>query len=96
MLTYQRLDHLEIVGYSNYYFPTYFESTRSTSGYVFMLAGGAVFWKSVKQILIASSTIKVDFVAYYEVSNQEIWITNFIIGMQIFGGIETPLKNLFW
>ncbi|KAI0499188.1 hypothetical protein KFK09_020090 [Dendrobium nobile] len=60
MLTYQRSDHLEIVGYSDSDFAGCLDSRRSTSGYIFMLAGGAVSWKSVKQTLIASSTMEAD------------------------------------
>ena len=78
MLTYRRSNHLEIVGYSDSDFVGYLDSRRSTSGYVFMLAGGVVSWKSVKQTLIASSTIKAEFIAYYEASNHGIWLWNFI------------------
>ncbi|RVW39847.1 Retrovirus-related Pol polyprotein from transposon TNT 1-94 [Vitis vinifera] len=55
MLTYHRSSHFEIVGYSDSDFAGCLDSRRSTSGYIFMLAGGAVSWKSVKQTLIASS-----------------------------------------
>ena len=47
MLTYRRSSHLEIVGYSNSDFAGCLDSRRSTSSYIFMLAGGAVSWKSV-------------------------------------------------
>ncbi|WJZ95153.1 hypothetical protein VitviT2T_013943 [Vitis vinifera] len=58
MLTYQRSSHLEIVGYSDSDFVGCLNSRRSTSGHIFMLAGGAVSWKSVKQTVIASSTME--------------------------------------
>ncbi|RVX00844.1 Retrovirus-related Pol polyprotein from transposon TNT 1-94 [Vitis vinifera] len=51
---------------------------RSTSSYIFMLAGGAVSWKRVKQTLIVSSTMEVEFIACYEASNHGIWLLNFI------------------
>ena len=47
MLTYQRSYHLEIVGYSDFDFMGCLDNRRSTSGYIFMLARGAVSWKSV-------------------------------------------------
>ncbi|RVW53922.1 Retrovirus-related Pol polyprotein from transposon TNT 1-94 [Vitis vinifera] len=78
MLTYRRSSHLEIVGYSDSDFAGYLDSRRSTSGYIFMLAGRAISWKSVKQTLIASSTIEGEFIAYYEVSSHGIWLRNFI------------------
>ena len=39
MLTYWRSDLLEIVGYSDFDFARCLDSRRSTSGYIFMLAG---------------------------------------------------------
>ncbi|KAL6331379.1 hypothetical protein AAG906_011316 [Vitis piasezkii] len=92
MLTYRRSSHLEIVGYSDSDFAGCLDSRRSTSGYVFMLAGGAVSWKSVKQTLIASSTMEAEFIACYEASNHGIWLRNFITQLRIIDGIEKPLR----
>jgi len=72
MLTYKRSDQLEITGYSNSNFAGCLDSLRSTSGYIFMLAGGAVFWRNAKQTLTASSTMAAEFVACYEASNHGI------------------------
>ena len=72
MLTYRRSSHLEIVGYSDSDFVGCLDSRRSTSGYIFMLARGAVSWKSVKQRLIVSSTMEAKFIACYEASNHGI------------------------
>ena len=72
MLTYRRSTHLEIVGYSDSNFAGCLDNRRSTSGYIFMLAGGAISWKSVKQTLIVSSTMEAKFIACYEGSNHGI------------------------
>lgn len=42
MLTYKRSDRLEITGYSDSDFAGCQDSWRSTSGYVYLLAGGAI------------------------------------------------------
>jgi hypothetical protein len=42
MLTYERSDSLEIVGYSNSDFLGCLDTDRSMSGYVFKLAGGDI------------------------------------------------------
>ncbi|XP_060210825.1 secreted RxLR effector protein 161-like [Lycium barbarum] len=39
------------------------DETKSTSGYVFTLGGGAISWKSAKQTIIARSTMESKFVA---------------------------------
>ena len=92
MLTYRRSSHLEIVGYSDSDFAGCLDSRRSTSGYIFMLAGGAVSWKSVKQTLVASSTMEAEFIACYEASNHGIWLRNFVTQLRIVDGIEKPLR----
>ena len=57
-----------------------------------MLAKEVVSWKSVKQSLIATSTMEVEFTACYEASNQAMWLQNFIIELCIVDGIERPLR----
>ena len=45
MLTYRKSDSLEIEGYSDADFAGDIDDRKSTSGYVFTLAGGAISWK---------------------------------------------------
>jgi hypothetical protein len=42
MLTYERSDRLEIVGYSDSDFAGCLDTDRSTSGYIFKIAGEAI------------------------------------------------------
>ena len=69
MLTYRRLDNLEIIGYYDSDFSGCQDSRKSTSSYIYMLVGGAVSWRSAKQTIVASSTMAVEFIVRYEVSN---------------------------
>ncbi|KAL6338697.1 hypothetical protein AAG906_023846 [Vitis piasezkii] len=85
ILTYRRSNHLKIVGYLDSDFAGCLDNRRSTLCYIFMLAEGAVSWKSVKQTLIASSTMEAEFIACYEASNHGIWL-------RIVDGIEKPLR----
>jgi len=57
-----------------------------------MLASGVVSWRSAKQTLTTSSTMAVEFVAWYKASNHGIWLRNFVTRLQIMEGIERPLK----
>ena len=90
MLIYMR--QIEIIGCSDSDFAGCQDSRRSTSGYIYLLAGVAISWKSAKQTLIASSTMTVEFVACYEASNHGLWLRNFVIGLRILSGIERSLK----
>ena len=92
MLTYRKSEKLEVIGYSDSDFAGCQDSRKSTSGYIYMLAGGAISWKSIKQTLVASSTMATEFVACYEASNQGIWLRNFITGLRILKNVERPLR----
>ena len=48
MLTYQRSDTLEVVGFSNFDYAGYVDDKKTTFGYIFMMVEGVVSWKSVK------------------------------------------------
>ena len=48
MLMYRQTDNLDVIGYSDLDFAGCVDSRRSTSGYIFMMAGGAISWRSVK------------------------------------------------
>ena len=57
-----------------------------------MLASRPTSWKSVKQTLIAPSTIEAEFIACHEVTLQAIWLQNFISGLIIVDSISKPIK----
>ena len=92
MLIYKRSDRLEIVGVSDSDFTRCLDSKKSTSSYIFTLAGGAISQKSVKQIFIASSIIEAEFIACFEASNHGVWLQKFITGLCDKYRIERPLK----
>ena len=62
MLMYRKLEELEIIGYLDSDFAGCIDSKKSTSGYIYLLVGGAISWKSAKQALIASSTMTVEYI----------------------------------
>ncbi|XP_074271674.1 secreted RxLR effector protein 161-like [Silene latifolia] len=62
MFTYRRSDHLDVIGYSDSDYAGCVDSRKSTFGYLFLLAEGALSWKSGKQSVIATSTMETEFV----------------------------------
>ncbi len=51
------------------------EATRkSTSGYVFMLGGAPVSWRSKKQELAAASSCEAEYIASFHASKEAIWL----------------------
>ena len=91
MLMYRRVDNLKVVEYSNYDFGGCYDDRKSTSGYIFKLAGGVISWKSVKKSLIASSTMHAEFVTCYDASSQVVWLRNLILEMQVVDSISRPI-----
>ena len=92
MLMYKQTDDLEVIGYSDSDFASCVDSRRSTSGYIFMLAGGAVSWRSVKQTLTATSTMKAEFVSCFEATSHGVWLKSFMSGLRVVDSISRPLK----
>ncbi|KAL6340144.1 hypothetical protein AAG906_040580 [Vitis piasezkii] len=68
------------------------DSLKSTSGFVFMLANGAISWKSEKQSITVSSTMEAKFVACFEASSHALWLRNFISGLGVVDSIAKPLR----
>jgi hypothetical protein len=64
MLTYRKSDELKFVGYVDADFAGG-DLRKSTSGYIFTLARGAISWKSSKQTITASSTMQAEFLSCY-------------------------------
>ena len=87
---YRRSDSLHIVGYSDSDYAG--DDRKSTSEYVFTLAGGAISWKSSKQTVTTSSTMYTEFVACYEATGQVNWLKKFIPGLKVVDDIYRPLK----
>lgn len=92
VLTYQNSDNLEIIGYSDSDFAGCPDSRRSIFGYIFLLVGGVVSWKTSKQTLVSPSIMAEEFVACFEASNHAIWLRNFVASLHIVRRIERPLK----
>ena len=49
---------------------------KSTSGYVFLVSGGAITWKSKKQTTIALSSTEAEYVALSEAAREACWLRN--------------------
>uniref|UniRef100_A0A2N9GEG7 Retrovirus-related Pol polyprotein from transposon TNT 1-94 n=1 Tax=Fagus sylvatica TaxID=28930 RepID=A0A2N9GEG7_FAGSY len=91
MLMYRRTDNLEVIGYSDSDFAGCIDSRKSTSGYIFMMASGAVSWRSAKQTLTATSTMEAEFVSCFEATSHGVWLKSFISGLRIMDSISRPL-----
>ncbi|CAM8957219.1 unnamed protein product [Rhodiola kirilowii] len=67
------------------------EDHSSTSGWVFLLGGGAISWASKKQTCITSSTIESEFVALVAASKEAEWLKNVIYEITMW---ERPISPI--
>nr|GFB21452.1 zinc finger, CCHC-type [Tanacetum cinerariifolium] len=63
-------------GYSDASWTNHIEDSSFTSGWVFLLGGGAISWASNKQTCILSSTMETEFVALAVAGKEAEWLRN--------------------
>ncbi|GJZ00381.1 hypothetical protein Tco_0517810 [Tanacetum coccineum] len=73
-------------------FETNRDDIKSQTGYVFILNGGAVDWKSSKQSTTAMSATEAEYIAASEAAMEAVWIRKFISGLGIVPTINEPIK----
>lgn len=71
---YQREGKSELLGYTDSDYAGDVDDSRSTSGYVFLMSGGAVAWSSRKQPIVTLSTTEAEYVAAATCACQAIWM----------------------
>nr|GEU71847.1 hypothetical protein [Tanacetum cinerariifolium] len=62
------------------------------TGYVFVLNGGAVDWKSAKQSIFATSSAEAEYIAAFDASMEAVWVRKFIFGLGVVPTIEEPIS----
>ena len=50
---------------------------------MFTFGGGAISWQSVKQLSIADSTMKVEYIAASEAPKEAVWLKNFLMDLEV-------------
>ncbi|TYK14258.1 ty1-copia retrotransposon protein [Cucumis melo var. makuwa] len=78
-------------GYCDANWVTDNDEVNSTSGYVFLLGGGAISWKSAKQTCIARSTTESEFIALEFAGHEAEWIKN-LLGDVSLSGTSIPVS----
>lgn len=87
MLKHCRCNTLEVVGYIDANFRGCTDDMKSTSGSIFMLAGGARPGINVTKSITASSVMHAYFGTCHKATLQVIWFQNFVIGLKVIDSI---------
>ena len=82
-----------LYGYSDADWGNNVDDRRSYTGYLFVLAGGAVSWQAKKQQTVALSTMEAEYMAATQAVQEALWWRSFLmeLGMKVSG--ETILLS---
>ena len=82
---------LSVKGFTGSDYAGDLDNRRSTSGYVFTLAGGAVSWHSRLQTCVTQSTTEAEYVAASEACKEAIWLGRLVTDLGI--KQQTPMLH---
>ena len=82
---------LQLQGYTDADWQGDLDDRKSTSGYLFTLAGGAISWSSKKQDLVALSSMEAEYIVASEVVKEAVWLKEFLSTLKIVGSASKPV-----
>ena len=91
-LTYRGDCELKLVGYTDSDWGGDKETCRSTSGYVFTLAGAPISWSSRRQSTVALSSTEAEYIAAAEATKEAVWIARFLEELKISCDVYLPVQ----
>nr|GEX85471.1 hypothetical protein [Tanacetum cinerariifolium] len=62
------------------------------TGYVFVLNGDAVDWKSAKQSIFTTLSAEAEYITAFDASKEAVWVRKFISGLGVVLTIEKPIS----
>ncbi|GJS04680.1 hypothetical protein Tco_0321188 [Tanacetum coccineum] len=82
---------LEVSCYTDARYLADADDLKSQIGYVFILNGGVVDWKSTKQSISTTSSTDTEYIAVFDASKVAVWIHKFISRLNVVPTIEEPI-----
>ena len=90
-LVYGGDEELVVKGYVDASFDTDPDDSKSQTGYVYVLNGGAVSWCSSKQEVVAASTCEAEYIAASEAAHEGIWMKELITDLGVVPSASGPM-----
>jgi hypothetical protein len=72
-----------LIGYCDSDWGSNVDDRRSITGYVFLLAGGAVSWQAKKQPTVALSSVEAEYMASTQATKEAIWWRTFLKELRV-------------
>jgi hypothetical protein len=82
----------DLIGYTDADFAGDIDDRRSTGGYVFVFAGGAVSWSSKKQTSVATSSTQAEYMAMTPAAKEALWFRRFFQEIEYYSTPHEPTK----
>ncbi|GKE57730.1 hypothetical protein Tco_1496915 [Tanacetum coccineum] len=89
---YQQNTELEVTGFCDASWQCDKDDMKSQTGYVFIVNGGAVDWKSKKQTTIAMHATQSEYMAASEAAMEAVWIRKFVGDLGVMPSINKPIN----
>jgi hypothetical protein len=67
------------------------DDSKPQSGYVFVMNGGAVSWRSSKQSVVARSTTEAEYIAASDSAEEAVWMKDFISELGVVPSALDPM-----
>ena len=83
--------HVVIESFSDADWNTLSDDSLSTTGYIFTLGSGAIYWKSKKQTIIANSIMEAKLIALASTSEEANWLRNLLYEIPLW---EKPISPI--
>ena len=84
-ITYKGSD-LTIQAYSDADYAGDLDTRRSTTGFVFIMNGGAISWSSKRQPTVAVSTTEAEYMAAAQAVKEALWMRKLMLDLNLSGG----------
>nr|GFD48018.1 retrovirus-related Pol polyprotein from transposon TNT 1-94 [Tanacetum cinerariifolium] len=68
------------------------DDTKSQTGYVFTLNGGAVVWKSSKKSTTAQHAVEAEYIVAAEAAKEAVWIRKFVDELRVVSSNNYPIE----
>ena len=79
-----------LVGYCDADWASNVDDRRSITGYVFLLAGGAISWQTKKQPTVALSSVEAEYMAATQATKEAIWFRSFLNQLGMLNIMSSP------
>lgn len=73
----------ELVGFADASWASDEDTRRSTTGYVFLLFGAAVSWRSQRQPTVAGSSTEAEYMGLYSATQEMVWLRRLLKDLKV-------------